>query len=69
MRVVAGLVLLLLTGCGEPGKAPLVSAMSPPGQGRNTEPQPIGSLPAGAATTGPGPNATHPAFGTLTLKL
>ena len=46
------LVCLGLAGCGEPGGAPLVSAQFPPGTGvvnGASEPQPLGSLPPGAA--------------------
>lgn len=45
-------LLLVLAGCGEPGGPPLVSAQTPPGTGlvnSADEPQPIDSLPPGAA--------------------
>ena len=54
------LACLALAGCGGvPGGPPLVSAQSPPGTGLvngNSEPQPINSLPPGAAnfSTAPG---------------
>lgn len=67
MRFFIWLVLVVLAGCGTPGGVPLVSATSPPGQGSNTEPQPVGSLPPGAAGVGRGPNATHPDFLAVTL--
>jgi hypothetical protein len=58
--------LLLLSGCGEPGGPPLVSAQSPAGTGlvnSNAEPQPINSLPPGAEglSTG-GPFTTQPDY-------
>ena len=58
--------LLLLSGCGEPGGPPLVSAQSPAGTGLvndNNEPQPINSLPPGAEglSTG-GPFAAQPDY-------
>ena len=61
------LVLLCLTlaGCGEPGGTPLVSAQYPPGTGAvnsNSEPQPINSLPPGAANFGPAPGVTQPNY-------
>ena len=44
----------VLPGCAGVGGPALVSAQSPPGTGStnsNSEPQPIGSLPPGAATS------------------
>lgn len=59
-------VLLLLAGCGEPGGPPLISAQTPPGVGlvnSNYEPQPITSLPPGAAGLAqPSPFATAPNY-------
>ena len=59
--------VLLLAGCVQPSGPPLISAMSPPGQGSKSEPQPIGSLPPGAAGIGAGPNATHPDIASITV--
>lgn len=59
---------LLLAGCGEPGGPPLVSAQSPPAvNAANTQPQPQGSLPDGAAGVGPG--AVHPNYVGWTFRL
>ena len=58
--------LLLLSGCGEPGGPPLVSAQSPAGTGHvndNNAPQPINSLPPGAeGLSARSPFATHPNY-------
>ena len=59
------LLCLPLAACGEPGGAPLVSAQYPPGTGMvnsQSEPQPINSLPPGAANIAPGPGATQPNY-------
>lgn len=59
-----------LAGCGEPGGAPLVSAQFPPGTGMvnaNSEPQPINSLPLGAANLSTAPGATQPSYLTWTF--
>ena len=63
---------LALTGCAVvPGGGPtLVSGQYPPGTGPvndQSEPQPIGSLPPGAANIGPGPAATQPSYGAITF--
>ncbi len=63
-------LLVLLAGCGRPTGPALVSAQSPPGTGMvndNSEPQPPGSLPPGAANPGPGVGATQPSY--LNLRL
>ncbi len=59
----------LLSGCGDPGGPPLVSAQTPPNQSANSEPQPLGSLPPAAAVAGAGagPNAAHPDFFSYTF--
>ena len=57
--------LLLLSGCGEPGGPPLVSAQSPAGTGlvNSAEPQPINSLPPDAeGLSAGGPFATAPNY-------
>ena len=56
---------LALAGCGGPGGAPLVSAQYPPGTGvvnANSEPQPLNSLPRGAANFGTAPGAYQPNY-------
>jgi hypothetical protein len=53
---------LALAGCGEPGGAPLVSAQYPPATGEvnsHSEPQPLNSLPVGAANLGTAPGAVQ----------
>lgn len=61
--LLAGLALpAALAGCGAPGGAPLVSAQYPPGTGivnAQSEPQPINSLPPGAANSGTAPGASQ----------
>ena len=59
------LVCLAVGGCGMPGGTPLVSAQYPPGTGlvnNQSEPQPINSLPPGAANISPAPGATEPNY-------
>ena len=68
----AGAALCGCTGIGaQIGRGPdLVSAQSPPGTGPvndQSEPQSQGSLPPGAAVSGPGPFATQPNLLSLTL--
>ena len=62
--------LLALGACGFIGRGPdLVSAQTPPGTGNvndASEPQPPGSLPPGAAVSGPGPYATQRNYLTFT---
>jgi hypothetical protein len=67
-------VLLLsfgLAGCGvQGGGASLVSAQYPPGTGAvndQSQPQPINSLPPGAANSGPGFAATQTSYGSFTF--
>ena len=53
-----------------PEGPPLVSAQYPPGTGAvnaNSEPQPLNSLPPGAANVGPGVGQTSPNF--LSFKI
>ena len=70
MRVGLLVALLALGACGSIGRGPdLVSAQTPPGTGYvndASEPQPLGSLPPGAAVSGPGPYATQPSYLTFT---
>ena len=65
--------LLLLSGCGEPGGPPLVSAQSPAGVGQvntNAQPQPINSLPPGAeGLPASSPFATAPDYLSYTFGL
>ncbi len=67
MKVIIWPVLGLLAGCGVPVGPPLVSAATPPNQSSNSEPQPLNSLPPGAAVMGRGPNAAHPDYGAVTF--
>jgi len=63
--LVCFVAILAVAGCGEPGGAPLVSAQYPPGTGvvnSASEPQPINSLPPGAANAGTAPGATQPNY-------
>ena len=65
LLVCVGLVCGGLAGCGEAGGPPLVSAQYPPGTGEvnsKSEPQPLGSLPPGAANIGPGPGGFQPNY-------
>ena len=62
--------LALLVGCGEPINQPLVSAQYPPGTGMvnaASEPQPINSLPPGAANYSSAPGAIQPNYFSLKL--
>ena len=62
--------LAALAACTLPGGEPLVSAQFPPGTGEvnaNSEPQPLNSLPPGAANFADTPFATQPNF--LSFKL
>ena len=71
-RPAALVVCLVLSACGEPGGAPLVSAQSPPGTGSvnvNSESQPLNSLPPGAANLEPGPFAAQPNYFAHTFRL
>jgi len=57
--------LVAVAGCTLPEGEPLVSAQYPPGTGAvnaNSEPQPLNSIPVGAANYGPSPFATQPDF-------
>ena len=59
------LSLATLSACGVPSGPPLVSAQSPAGTGMvndQSEPQPPGSLPPGAATSGPGVGQSQPSY-------
>lgn len=61
-----------LCGCDRLGTGPdLVSAQTPPGTGvvnNQSEPQPPGSLPPGAAVYGPGPGATQRSYLSLPFR-
>ena len=60
----------LVAGCSLPGGQPLVSAQFPPGTGdvnAASEPQPLNSLPVGAANFAPSPFATQANF--LSFKI
>lgn len=61
---------LALAACGEPTAPPLVSAQYPPGTGSvnvNNEPQPLGSLPPGAANLSHAPGGMQPSYLTHTF--
>ena len=64
-------LLAMLGGCEVIQQGPdLVSAQTPPGTGLvndASEPQPPGSLPPGAAVSGPGPGATQHSYLTRTF--
>ena len=75
MRILRGwmallLPLLVLAACAAPSGEPLVSAQFPPGTGMvnaASEPQPLNSLPPGAANFSRAPGGTQPNFASLTL--
>jgi hypothetical protein len=75
MKIIARVLLCLvslasLAGCIVPEGQPLVSAQFPPGTGdvnANSEPQPLNSLPVGAANYAATPFATQPNF--LSFKI
>ena len=57
------LACLGTAGCGGPGGPPLVSGQFPPSTlASNSEPQPLGSLPRGAANFGTAPGAYQPNY-------
>ena len=63
---------LLAAGCAGPTAPPLVSAQFPPGTGHvnvQAEPQPLGSLPPGAANYSSAPGATQPQYLTRTFRV
>ena len=69
--LLAVLALLPLAACGVPGGPPLVSAQYPPGTGlvnAKSEPQPLNSLPPGAANFSPAPGATQPSYAAITFN-
>ena len=52
-----------LAGCAAPTTMPLVSAQFPPSaESAASEPQPLNSLPPGAANISSAPGATHSAY-------
>ena len=64
------LACLALSACGEPTAPPLVSAQFPPGTGSvnaNNEPQPIDSLPPGAANLSNAPGGVQRSYLTHTF--
>jgi hypothetical protein len=65
-------LLLALAACGAPNGPPLVSAQSPPGTGvvnAASFPQPLNSLPPGAANYSPAPGGTQPSYASLRFRL
>ena len=68
MKSIALIGCLLLGGCDVRfGGPPLVSAAYPPNQSANSEPQPLNSLPPGAANITGSPNAVQPNRASVTL--
>lgn len=70
LRVLSLIPLVAVAGCALPGGEPLVSAQFPPGTGEvnaSSEPQPLNSLPPGAANFAATPFATQPNF--LSFKI
>ncbi len=70
LRVLCLAPLAATAACTLPGGEPLVSAQFPPGTGEvnaASEPQPLNSLPPGAANYAATPFATQPNF--LSFKL
>ena len=65
------LPFLALTACAAPSGPPLVSAQYPPGTGlvnSHSEPQPLNSLPPGAANFSRAPGAVQFNYGSLTFR-
>ncbi len=65
MRILGLGAVLALAGCGLPASPPLVSAQFPAGTGvvnDASEPQPLNSLPPGAANYSPAPGGTQPNY-------
>lgn len=63
MRLLGLIPFVAIAGCTVPSGEPLVSAQFPPGTGEvnaNSEPQPLNSLPLGAANFAATPFATQP---------
>jgi hypothetical protein len=72
MRYAVLALPLALAGCGLPNGPPLVSAQSPPGIGvvnANSLPQPIDSLPPGAANYSTAPGGYQPSYGSIRFRL
>jgi hypothetical protein len=72
MRCAALTLLLALAACGVPNGPPLLSAQFPPGTGvvnAASTPQPLNSLPPGAANYSSAPGGTHPNYATLGFRL
>ena len=70
LRLLSLVPLAAIAGCSLPSGEPLVSAQFPPGTGdvnANSEPQPLNSLPPGAANYAATPFATQPNF--LSFKI
>ena len=69
--VLVGALLPLLAGCSVThGGGPLVSAQYPPGTGAvndQSQPQPVNSLPPGAANVSPAVGATQPNYAAFTF--
>ena len=68
--ILAVVSLISLAGCNATfGGPPLISGQSPAAaQSRNSEPQPVNSLPPGFAGLDGGPSATAPNYGSITFS-
>jgi hypothetical protein len=72
MRCAALIPLFALAACGQPNGPPLVSAQFPPGTGvvnTASTPQPLNSLPPGAANLSTAPGGVQPDYGSLGFRL
>ena len=72
MRCAAFVLLLALAACAAPNGPPLVSAQFPPGTGAVNQasmPQPLGSLPPGAANFSTAPGGAQPSYGSIGFRL
>jgi hypothetical protein len=72
MRASVLFLLLALASCGAPNGPPLVSAQYPPGTGlvnAASTPQPLNSLPRGAANFSRAPGGVQPDYASMALRL
>jgi len=71
VRLLALALSLAAAGCEPPRGEPLVSAQWPPGTGpvnQASEPQPINSLPKGAANISAAPGGQQPDYASLRFR-
>jgi hypothetical protein len=66
--MLAVLPLIALSACAPPTNQPLVSAQFPPGTAAHSEPQPLTSLPPGAANLSSAAGATSPNYASVKLR-